>query len=143
MADDIKESQMGSGVPVKIRALTADGNSISPTVREVTDAMPVSTLDAKGLMPAGLFELYSKNIYLDPGESYELGSINGFLGIRNSYSWGGYVLYWCSGNTVIPIAAPSYGAGMSVVFENGKYILKNTGSNRRSYQMFKQNIPFP
>ena len=40
MAEDIRENEMNSGVPVKMRGIDADGNSISPTLQEVADALP-------------------------------------------------------------------------------------------------------
>ena len=46
MADkqDIRENAMGGGTQARLRELAANGNSISPTVSEVTSAMPVATM---------------------------------------------------------------------------------------------------
>ena len=52
MADDIKENAMSGGTPTKLRGLDANGNSISPTLAEVTSAMPVATHSSKGIMSA-------------------------------------------------------------------------------------------
>ena len=40
MREDIKENEMSGGVPVRMRGIDADGNSITPTMEEVTDALP-------------------------------------------------------------------------------------------------------
>lgn len=40
MADDIKENAMGGGTPARLRGLDANGNSISPTLAEVENALP-------------------------------------------------------------------------------------------------------
>lgn len=40
MAEDVRENEMNSGVPVKMRSIDADGNSVSPTLQEVADALP-------------------------------------------------------------------------------------------------------
>ena len=37
---DKRENEMNSEVPVKMRGIDADGNSISPTLQEVADALP-------------------------------------------------------------------------------------------------------
>lgn len=42
MADDIRENAMGGGTPKRLRGLTANGNSISPTVEEVANAMNIN-----------------------------------------------------------------------------------------------------
>lgn len=39
MADDIRENAMGGGTPARLRGLAANGNSISPTLEEVMNAM--------------------------------------------------------------------------------------------------------
>ena len=49
---DIKENAMSGGTPARLRGLDANGNSISPTLAEVMNAMPVATDSAKGLMSA-------------------------------------------------------------------------------------------
>lgn len=43
MADDIRENAMGGGTPKRLRGLDANGNSISPTVEEVMNAMGIHT----------------------------------------------------------------------------------------------------
>lgn len=43
MADDIRENAMGGGTPARLRGLAANGNSISPTLEEVMNAMGIYT----------------------------------------------------------------------------------------------------
>lgn len=43
MAEDIKENAMSGGTPTRLRGLAANGNSISPTVEEVMNAMGIYT----------------------------------------------------------------------------------------------------
>ncbi len=49
MAEDIRENAMSGGTPARLRGLAANGDSISPTVAEVMNAMPVATMERKGL----------------------------------------------------------------------------------------------
>ena len=53
MAEDIKENAMAGGTPARLRGLAANGNSISPTLEEVASAMPVATMEEKGMASAG------------------------------------------------------------------------------------------
>ena len=53
MAEDIKENAMSGGTPARLRGLAANGNSISPTLEEVASAMPVATMEEKGMASAG------------------------------------------------------------------------------------------
>lgn len=46
---DIRENAMSGGTPTRLRGLDANGNSISPTIQEVASAMPVATMEGKGL----------------------------------------------------------------------------------------------
>jgi hypothetical protein len=40
MAEDIRENAMAGGTPTRLRGLDANGNSISPTLKEVAKALP-------------------------------------------------------------------------------------------------------
>ena len=55
MADkqDIRENAMSGGTPTRLRGLDKNGNSISPTLEEVASAMPVATMEEKGMASAG------------------------------------------------------------------------------------------
>ena len=46
---DIRENAMSGGTPARLRGLDKNGNSISPTLEEVTSAIPVATMERKGL----------------------------------------------------------------------------------------------
>ncbi len=43
MADDIRENAMAGGTPARLRGLAANGNSISPTLEEVMNAIGIYT----------------------------------------------------------------------------------------------------
>lgn len=43
MAEDIQENAMSGGTPARLRGLAANGNSISPTLEEVMNAMGIHT----------------------------------------------------------------------------------------------------
>lgn len=43
MADDIRENAMSGGTPTRLRGLAANGDSISPTLGEVMNAMGIYT----------------------------------------------------------------------------------------------------
>ncbi len=43
MAGDIRENAMAGGTPARLRGLDANGNSISPTLEEVMNAMGIYT----------------------------------------------------------------------------------------------------
>ncbi len=43
MADDIRENAMSGGTPARLRGLAANGNSISPTLTEVMNAIGIYT----------------------------------------------------------------------------------------------------
>ena len=47
---DKKENELSAGIPVQLRGIDAEGNSITPTMEEVTDGLPVATFTNKGLM---------------------------------------------------------------------------------------------
>lgn len=59
MAEDIKENAMSGGKPARLRGLAANGNSISPTLEEVMNAM----------------EIYIFNLTLAAGEEKDLGDL--------------------------------------------------------------------
>ena len=59
MAEDIKENAMSGGTPARLRGLAANGNSISPTIQEVMNAM----------------EIYIFNLTLAAGEEKDLGDL--------------------------------------------------------------------
>lgn len=92
-------------------------------------------------MPAGLFYKFTNTIYIDPNESFDLGEVNGFVGIHNPYSWNGYEIFWCSGGVATRIAGTNYSLSHSITYNDGKYTLTNSADNRRAFHIFVQNIP--
>lgn len=52
MAEDIRENEMNSRTPARLRGIDTVGNSISPTLREVVSAMPMATTYSEGIMHA-------------------------------------------------------------------------------------------
>lgn len=46
---DVRENAMSGGTPARLRGLSANGDSISPTLGEVISAIPVATMGGKGL----------------------------------------------------------------------------------------------
>lgn len=68
---DIQENAMGGGTPARLRGLAANGNSISPTIQEVMNAMGIYTYDLTlaageekdlGNLGYGLYLVTSPNI---------------------------------------------------------------------------------
>lgn len=47
---DVKENAMTGGIPVRLRGLKDNDSSISPTMKEVAEGLPVATFTSKGLM---------------------------------------------------------------------------------------------
>mgnify|MGYP001721231111 FL=1 len=102
----------------------------------------VSNSENNGLMPAGLFIKHPYTVYLDPQQSFEITDVNGFVGIRDGYSFSGIVLFFCTFGQVQQIKTGTY-SGISLTFKDSTtLILKNTSSNRRGYQIFYQQIFF-
>lgn len=99
-------------------------------------------LSKNGLMSAGLFHQLPTKIYLESGATHDLGSVNGFVGVVDSYSWDGIAIYWCSGNNVELISGAPYSSPVTVKNEGGKYLLFNSNTNKRGYSVFVQNITF-
>lgn len=94
MAEDIRENAMAGGTPARLRGLDANGNSISPTLAEVTSAMPVATMEKKGLVSAGQGIVE----YRLEAESYvDIGPINyGIYLLVSEQSVGSSVLFQLS-----------------------------------------------
>ena len=146
MADQF-ENQLPQKSDAKwVRALDASGNPILISKEDLASVVGgligVSNSENNGLMPAGLFIKHPYTVYLDPQQSFEITDVNGFVGIRDSYSFGGIVLFFCTFGQVQQINTGSY-SGISLTFKDSTtLILKNTSSNRRGYQIFYQQIFF-
>ena len=146
MADQF-ENQLPQKSDAKwVRALDASGNPILISKEDLASVVGgligVSNSENNGLMPAGLFIKHQYTVYLDPQQSFEITDVNGFVGIRDGYSFGGIVLFFCTFGQVQQIKTGSY-SGISLTFKDSTtLILKNTSSNRRGYQIFYQQIFF-
>ena len=79
MAEDIKENAMSGGTPARLRGLAANGNSISPTLEEVMNAMGIYTYSFTlaadeekdlGNLGYGLYLVISPNIAVTAIFSY-------------------------------------------------------------------------
>lgn len=146
MADQF-ENQLPQKSDAKwVRALDASGNPILISKEDlasvVGELIGVSNSENNGLMPAGLFIKHPYTVYLDSQQSFEITDVNGFVGIRDGYSFGGIVLFFCTFGQVQQIKTGSY-SGISLTFKDSTtLILKNTSSNRRGYQIFYQQIFF-
>ena len=129
-------AETSSGETVKI--------SKSDLASVVAGVIGLAGLNNNGLMPEGLFvRSGNKTNYLDAGASYNLGGledINGFVIIRDGYSWGGFNLYWCSYAKVFALGRG--GTSHSLEYVDGNYLLTNNGSQRRGYQIYYQKIRY-
>lgn len=99
-------------------------------------------LNNNGLMPLGLYMQPVKK-YADSGQSISLGSnLNGFLLVRDSYSWAGYSVFWCSGSSARQIIISPSGISYTIAYVSGTgYTLTNNSDRRRAYGIIYQNIP--
>ena len=146
MADQF-ENQLPQKSDAKwVRVLDASGNPILISKEDLASVVGgligVSNSENNGLMPAGLFIKHPYTVYLDSQQSFEITDVNGFVGIRDGYSFGGIVLFFCTFGQVQQIKTGSY-SGISLTFKDSTtLILKNTSSNRRGYQIFYQQIFF-
>lgn len=136
-SDSLISVSLGAGQPQK--------NVKMSTLATVAAGMiGIAGLDNNGLMPEGLYARKGNAVnYIDAGGSYNLGGledINGFVIIRDGYSWGGLNLYWCSYTKVYALAKNAQSHTLEYV--DGNYILTNNGSQRRGYQIFIQKIRY-
>lgn len=124
MAEDIRENAMSGGTPTRLRGLAANGNSISPTLEEVMNAMGI----------------YTYSFILTAGEEKDLGDLG----------YGMYLLSSPNNATTAIFACGAYPAGFvsdagrnrycdytdgtkTVVFgrkaTNSNFFLKNNGGD--------------
>lgn len=85
MAEDIRENAMSGGTPTRLRGLAANGNSISPTLEEVMNAMGI----------------YTYSFILTAGEEKDLGDLG----------YGMYLLSSPNNATTAIFACGAYPAG--------------------------------
>lgn len=75
MAKDIKENEMNSGVPVRMRGVDVTGNSITPTMEEVANALPGVQKYDRGVyysLPKSIVSVHK------PGDGNEIKTITLF-----------------------------------------------------------------
>ena len=123
MADDIRENAMAGGTPARLRGLAANGNSISPTVVEVMNAMGI----------------YTYSFTLAEGEEKDLGDLGYGMYLVASSTVGASAIFVC-GSFKECIASDvgqkefcDYAdATKRIVFgrkeTNGNFFIKNNGS---------------
>ncbi len=106
--------------------------------------LPSANLTQRGFMPSGLY-MQPTTKYIDSGASINIGEVEGFLLVRDSYSWAGYNLFWCTGNKVQFIIGNTNDRAFSVSrdSENGGYKITNGSDRRRAYGLIYQKIPIP
>lgn len=130
---DVKENAMTGGVPARIRALDGAGNSISPTISEVTGAIPNVTESSKGLMsPIQAVVLDSMYYSLGvagsfPVRFFRLGrfEIGHYVPIRISASYGG----WNSNSRTNIDLIITNGGGSIIISGNGNNIIGYVSSD--------------
>ena len=125
MADDIRENAMSGGTPARLRGLAADGNSISPTLEEVMNAM-------------GLFY---KRFTVTAGGQYELPFNSGLIIVQDlSQNYDKSVaILWADGrgSVIVPASTISFFSEVENKIcvintgNNTKYIIKNSRANDR------------
>lgn len=120
---DIRENAMSGGTPVRLRGLAANGNSISPTVVEVMNAMGI----------------YTYSFTLAEGEEKDLGDLGYGMYLVASSTVGASAIFVC-GSFKECIASDvgqkefcDYAdATKRIVFgrkeTNGNFFIKNNGS---------------
>lgn len=127
MAEDIKENAMSGGTPARLRGLAANGNSISPTIQEVMNAMGI----------------YTYSFTLAAGEEKDLGNLGYGLYLVISPNIATTAIFSCG---AYPSCFVSDAGGnnysdytdgtKSVVFgrktTNGNFFLKNNRSTETS-----------
>lgn len=80
MAEDIKENAMSGGKPARLRGLAANGNSISPTLEEVMNAIGI----------------YTYSFTLAAGEEKDLGNLGTGVYLLTSSTIGISAIFICS-----------------------------------------------
>lgn len=124
MADDIRENAMSGGTPARLRGLDANGNSISPTLTEVMNAMGI----------------YTYSFTLAAGEEKDLGNLGSGMYLVASPNNATTAIFACGSylNGFVSDAGRNlycdYADGTkSIVFgrkmTNGNFFLKNNSND--------------
>ena len=102
------------------------------------------TANKAGLMPAGLY-MYS-NAVINKNQSLKLSPVNGVMFIRNTYSYGGYVMYIATFTEVKVVCNPAgYDIGIDVKvtnLETREITISTLSEANRQIQVIYQNLPY-
>lgn len=132
---DIRENAMSGGTPTRLRGLAANGNSISPTLAEVMNAMGI----------------YTYSFTLASNEEKDLGSLGYGLYIIASPEIGGSAIY-ISGSYEKCFVSDAginsfcdYADGSkAIVFgrkeTNGSFFIKNNRNEERNIRIKKISV---
>ena len=133
--DSLISVSLGAGQPQKNVKMSTLASVAAGLIGE-------ANLSHRGLMPSGLY-MAPELKYIDAMGTIVLGTINGILLVRDSYSWAGYNMFFCSGFYAQLIKGNPGGILFSVEYNNedGVFILKNNSDRRRAYGVLYQNIP--
>ena len=135
MADDIRENAMAGGTPARLRGLAANGNSISPTLEEVMNAIGIYTYS---------FTLAAK-------EEKDLGDLGYGVYFLTSTALGISAAFICSSYPDSFISDGGKGrycdytdGSKSIVFGrkelNGSFFIKNNQNEARGVRIKKISI---
>lgn len=121
---DIKENAMGGGTPARLRGLAANGNSISPTLKEVMNAMGI----------------YTYSFTLTAGEEIDLGDLGYGMYLLSSPNNAIAAIFVCGAFSAGFVSDAGmnrycdYTDGTKVIVfgrktANGNFFLKNNGKD--------------
>lgn len=121
---DIRENAMAGGKPTRLRGLAANGNSISPTIQEVMNAMGI----------------YTYSFTLAAGEEKDLGNLGYGLYLVTSPDIAITAIFICGAFSNIFVSDGGYNfycdytdGTKSIVFgrkeTNGNFFIKNNRQN--------------
>lgn len=127
---DIQENAMGGGTPARLRGLAANGNSISPTLEEVMNAMGI----------------YTYSFTLAAGEEKDLGNLGYGMYLITSVTLGISAAFICGSYPDSFISDGEKGrycdytdGNKSIVFgrkeTNGSFFIKNNQSVERDIKI--------
>ena len=80
--------------------------------------------------------------YIEPNSSIEIPEVNGFVYVRNSYSFGGYLLYYATFGVVELILNPAgYDIKIGLTHNsNGILTVKNISEGKRRIEVYYQTL---
>lgn len=138
---DKREDAMAGGTPERLRGLAANGNSISPTLEEVANAMPVATTNSNGLMSKQSVRTFTpmQNVYIGPGDYVDIENICGLFIMTCLYSSSEPAVYVVSTKGGLLEKLVNSGSDL-VSIVDGKLRIKNSYNTQIDVQYCYQNI---